>query len=109
MGKYLRNTLTKTLGGRDCSSSSSVKDDINLYLISNCDLQSEDSSVYLHGSAINEKTIQSLNGLCSTVRALEDDGCNATADSSRSIRNLNFLDRSNRLGEVFLSAPKKSR
>ena len=61
----------------------------------------------LHWSSINFNTIELLKRLIGTIWAVEDDCSNPTANTIGAVSNLNFLDRSNRLGEVFLYGRNK--
>lgn len=65
-------------------------------------LSGADDDFNLDGAAINEKTIELLEGLASAVRLMEDDIGNTAALRVGAVRELNTLDGANRLDKVFL-------
>ncbi len=63
---------------------------------------------YLDRAVIDEETIQVRERLAGAVGMREDDGGDATADTTRSIGQFDPLDMTNRPGEVFLMVEGRS-
>jgi len=57
----------------------------------------------LHGAVVDENAVQRGESLAGTIRVMESDMGNATAHTAWAIRQLNPLDLTNGLLEVFLS------
>lgn len=62
----------------------------------------KDDNADLHGATVHEQTVELLGGLGSGVGLAENDGRNATAGAVLVVGKHHFLDRTCRLGEVFL-------
>ena len=64
---------------------------------------SKSSDTNLHGTSIDEKTVQLLERIGSAICLVEDDGSNSAADAVGSIGDGDTLDaRPHRFGKVFL-------
>lgn len=57
---------------------------------------------YLDRLAVNEKTVQGVESLASTIEMGESDSGNTTANASRTVRDLHSLDGANGRLEVLL-------
>lgn len=64
--------------------------------------RSDSARTNLHGTAIDQKSIELLGGLGSGVGLAKDDRSDATAGTVLVVREHHLLDGTRRLGEVFL-------
>jgi hypothetical protein len=89
-------------GGDDLISLGGSNNDLNLLKLATTRME-QGRIAYLDRPVVDEEAIQLLEGLASTVRLVEGHVCDTTALRVGAVGELNSLDRTNGLDEVFLS------
>jgi hypothetical protein len=102
--RVLRGALSERLLRRwdYAGSLGGAHDDLDLRYVRKYQSQVVTNSADLDGTAVDQKTIQGLEGLASTIRLPEGDIGDSSALRVRAIGQLNPLDRTNGLSEVLL-------